>query len=66
MFQLGFDQTRGLEKEKRLTHKVNIYICGTGLQGGPGSGCYLGQDPEGEHDFVPLTCLVLLPSTKHL
>ena len=27
--QLGFDQTRGLEKEKRLQFKINIYICGT-------------------------------------
>ena len=26
--QLGFDQTRGLDKEKRLQYKINIYICG--------------------------------------
>ena len=26
--QLGFDQTRGLEKEKRMQYKINIYLCG--------------------------------------
>ena len=25
---LGFDQSRGLQVEKRLTHKMNIYIAG--------------------------------------
>ncbi|KAK9855128.1 hypothetical protein WJX84_001933, partial [Apatococcus fuscideae] len=46
--QLGFDQRRGFTREKRDTHKMNIYLTGTGLQQ-PGQGNYLGNDPEGIH-----------------
>lgn len=45
---LGYDQTRGINKEKRRDYKMNIYIAGTGLKH-PGEGCYLGCDPEGVH-----------------
>eukprot|EP00798_Chlamydomonas_sp_ICE-L_P016630 gene16630-22877_t len=46
--ELGFSQERGWVKEKRGTHRMNVYVTDTGLQA-PGTGSYLECDPEGVH-----------------
>ncbi|KAK9820815.1 hypothetical protein WJX74_008264 [Apatococcus lobatus] len=64
--QLGFDQRRGYTREKRHTHKLNVYLTDTGLQQ-PGQGSYLGNDPEGIHFIsTPMQLPVMAHELGHL